>query len=216
MTFRDRRDAGRQLAKQLKRFANRHDAVVLALPRGGVPVAFEVATALGLPLDTFAVRKLGVPGHEELAMGAIGSGGAYYINDEVVRSLRISAGDVRGVVAAELRELDRRERLYRDHRPRAEIAGNVAILVDDGVATGASMFAAIGALRRRDPARIVVAVPVAPADTLAALRGEVDELECCTVPAAFTAVGVWYDDFSQTSDEDVRALLDRAANASGS
>lgn len=211
MSFRDRRDAGRQLAQQLTRFANRHDAVVLALPRGGVPVAFEVATELGLPLDTFSVRKLGVPGHEELAMGAISSGGISYINDEVVRSLRISDDEVRGVVAAESRELDRRERLYRDHRPRPAIQGNVAILVDDGIATGASMFAAIGALRRRDPARIVVAVPVAPADTLAALRGEVDELECCSVPSPFTAVGVWYDDFSQTTDEEVRALLDRAA-----
>jgi predicted phosphoribosyltransferase len=209
--FRDRRDAGKLLAQKLAHDTGRCDAVVLALPRGGVPVAYEVALALDLPLDVFSVRKLGVPGQEELAMGAIGSGGVYYLNDAVLRSLHVSADQIRSVVAAEQRELERREHLYHDNRPRPAIAGNLAFLVDDGLATGASMFAAIGALRRRDPARIVVAVPVGPADTIDDLQGEVDEVVCCLTPSPFAAVGFWYDDFSQTTDQEVRLLLDRAA-----
>ncbi len=211
IVFRDRYDAGDRLVERLGRYSKRDDAVVLALPRGGVPVAYEIATKLELPLDVFSVRKLGVPGHEELAMGAIGSGGAYYLNMPVLRALHVSTDEVRDVVAREQRELERRDHLYRDSRPRPEIRGKIAILVDDGLATGASMHAAIAALRHRDPAKIVVAVPVAPAESCEELRGEVDEVVCYQTPYPFDAVGIWYEDFSQTTDEEVRSLLNSAA-----
>jgi putative phosphoribosyl transferase len=212
MAFHDRREAGKRLAQKLKHFMNESDAIVLALPRGGVPVAYEVANELHLPLDVFLVRKLGTPGQEELAMGAIGSGGACYLNVTVLRSLDISVDDIRAVVDHERRELERRENLYRDGRPSPTIAGRVAILIDDGLATGASMYAAVAALRKRDPKRIVVAVPVAPADAIAELRSEVDEVVCLFTPEPFIAVGAWYADFSQTTDDEVRALLNRAAS----
>lgn len=209
--FRDRRDAGRLLAKKLRKYANAPDVVVLALPRGGVPVAYEVALDLNLPLDVFTVRKLGLPGHEELAMGAICSGGTYYLNSALVESLDVPRAQVLDVIARERLELERREHLYRDSRPRPEIENRVAILVDDGLATGASMLAAVTALRRRHPSRIVVAVPVGPGDTIDELASEVDEVVCCATPVPFVAVGVWYDDFSQTTDQEVRDLLNDAA-----
>jgi predicted phosphoribosyltransferase len=205
--FRDRRDAGRVLAGQLQAYRGRDDVVVLALPRGGVPVAYEVATALGAPLDVFLVRKLGVPGHSELAMGAIASGGAVVLNDDVVRGLRISSEAIEAVADEEGRELQRREEVYRDSRPMPELAGKTAIVVDDGLATGASMRAAIQALRRLRPARIVVAVPAAPASTCQELASEVDDVVCATMPSPFFAVGAAYWDFTQTTDEEVRNLV---------
>jgi predicted phosphoribosyltransferase len=211
--FRDRCDAGRRLAGELARYANDPGTIVLGLPRGGVPVAYEIAKKLHLALDVFLVRKLGVPGHEELAMGAIGSGGGAYLNADVLRALHISPGEVHSVVLREQRELERRENLYRDGRPSPAIVGKTVILVDDGLATGASMFAAIAALRKRDPERIVVAVPVAPAATLDAFRTDVDEFVCVLMPEPFVAVGTWYDDFSQTTDDEVRLLLAGAATA---
>jgi putative phosphoribosyl transferase len=208
--FQDRHDAGRQLAVRLLPYAGRDDVVVLALPRGGVPVGYEVARALGAPLDVFLVRKLGVPGHEELAMGAIASGGVRVLNQRVIDALRITADVIEQVTTMELEELERREREYRDGRPPVEVAGRVAILVDDGLATGASMRAAIAALRRRGPGRIVVAVPVGAAETCSDLRQEADEAVCAAEPTDFYAVGLWYEDFSQTTDEEVRDLLVRA------
>jgi putative phosphoribosyl transferase len=207
IVFEDRHDAGRRLAERLLPYARRPDALVLALPRGGVPVAYELAKALDLPLDVFSVRKLGAPGHEELALGAIGSGGGYYLNIPVIRSLDVNANEIRDVIDRERHELERRERLYRDNRPRPEIHGKIAILVDDGLATGASMRAAITALRRLDPAQIVVAVPVAPIEVCTELRNEIDDLVCYQTPYPFDAVGLWYRDFSQTTDEEVRRLL---------
>ena len=208
--FRDRADAGSLLAKKLSGYAGDPQVVVLGLPRGGIPVAYEVAQALGAPLDAFEVRKLGVPGHEELAMGAIGSGGACHLNRKIIAELEIAPETLDAVIACERRELERREQLYRDSRPRPELAGKVVILVDDGIATGASMLAAIAALRRRNPARIVVAVPVAPRESLDDLRPEVDELVCWATPEPFYAVGAAYGDFDQVSDDAVRALLERA------
>jgi len=208
--FRDRADAGILLAKKLAHYAGDPNVVVLGLPRGGVPVAYEVSRALGAPLDTFEVRKLGVPGHEELAMGAIGSGGVCYLNHRMIEQLEIAPERIDAVIASERRELERRERLYRDSRPRPALAGKIVILVDDGIATGASMLAAIGALRRRQPARVVVAVPVAASESLDDLRPQVDELVCGVVPEPFYAVGLAYRDFDQVSDDDVRALLERA------
>jgi putative phosphoribosyl transferase len=208
--FRDRRDAGLLLAKKLAAYANDSNVVVLGLPRGGVPVAWEIARTLGAPLDTFEVRKLGVPGHEELAMGAIGSGGAIYLNTEAIRALRITPEQIDAVVARERRELERREKLYRDNRPRPNLAGTTAILVDDGIATGSTMQAAIASLRRHRPARIVVAIPVAPPESLDELRAQVDEVVCWTTPDPFYAVGAAYDDFAQVSDDEVRALLELA------
>ena len=209
--FRDRTDAGEQLAKELSVYAKRPDVLVLALPRGGVPVAFEVARSLGVPLDVFLVRKLGVPGHEELAMGAIASGGVRLLNTDIVRALNISRDEIEQVTAAEQQELARRERQYRGDRPFPEVAGRTVILVDDGLATGSSMRAAAAALRQEGPARIVVAVPVAPAETCEELSSEVDEVICAMTPEPFYAVGLWYEDFSQTTDEEVRELLERAA-----
>jgi predicted phosphoribosyltransferase len=211
MIFHDRYDAGRQLAAHLTRYAGRPDVLVLALPRGGLPVAYEVARALGAPLDVFLVRKLGVPGREELAMGAIASGGVRVLNDEVVRALRIPEEVIDAVAAEEQAELERRERTYRDGRPAPDVRGRTVILVDDGLATGSSMRAAVEALRLRGPARIVVAVPVGAPETCAALREIADEVVCAYEPERFAAVGLWYADFSQTSDEEVRQLLVRAA-----
>lgn len=208
--FRDRAEAGRELASRLAGYAGRRDVVVLALPRGGVPVAAEVARALGAPLDVFVVRKLGVPGHEELAMGALATGGVRVLNDEVVASLKIPPYLIERVAAQEREELDRRERLYRGGRPPAEVRGRAIILVDDGLATGATMQAAIRAIRKRGPGRIVVAVPTAARSTAARLESEADEVVCAVRPEPFWAVGASYEDFEQTSDDEVRRLLGRA------
>jgi putative phosphoribosyl transferase len=214
MMFLDRRDAGRMLAKQLEALAGRDDVLVLGLPRGGVPVAFEVATALRAPLDVFVVRKLGVPGQEELAMGALASGGLRVLNQDVVRTLDISPETVDAVASREAEELTRRERLYRGDRPAPELAGKTVILIDDGLATGSTMRAAAAALRQRGPARVIVAVPVAARQTCEQLRREVDEVVCAATPSPFLAVGQWYAEFGQTSDEEVRELLRRAQAAS--
>ena len=209
--YRDRHDAGRVLASKLDRYAGRQDAIVLALPRGGVPVAAEVARHLGVPLDVFIVRKLGVPGYEELAMGALASGGVRVLNQEVVGELGISEPVIERVVAVQQQELARREQLYRGGRPPLDVAGRTVILVDDGLATGSTMRAAVAGLRQRAPSRVVVAVPVASTSTCEALAGEVDDIVCAQTPEPFLAVGLWYEDFSQTTDEEVRAELDRAA-----
>ena len=209
--FRDRAEAGRHLAELLRGYAGREDVIVLALPRGGVPVAYEVARALGVPLDVFMVRKLGVPRHEELAMGAIAGGGVLVLDEGLIASLGIGTGQVRQAIAAEARELERRERVYRDGRAPPQLEGRTVILVDDGLATGATMRAAALAVREHRPARIVIAVPVAAAETCRELRGDADELVCAATPSPFGAVGLWYENFSQTSDEEVRELLARAA-----
>jgi predicted phosphoribosyltransferase len=211
--FRDRRDAGRLLAEQLTAYAGRPDVLVLALPRGGVPVAYEVARALRAPLDVFVARKLGVPGHEELAMGAVATGGVRVLNDEVVRGLEIPDDVIDAITVWERQEVARRERLYRGDRLIPDVRGRTVILVDDGLATGASMHAAVAALRQQGPARIVVAVPTAARETCDALRAEVDDVVCAITPEPFHAVGLWYEDFSQTTDEEVRELLARAAQA---
>ncbi len=207
MLFEDRRDAGRALAKKLSAYANDPDSIVLALPRGGVPVAYEVAKALNLPLDIFIVRKLGVPGHEEMAMGAIASGGTRVLNREVVSQIGISREHIEVVADRELRELERRERAYRDGSPSPQIKGRRVILVDDGLATGASMRAAVQALRQLAPEEIVVAVPVAAPQTCDEFRDIVESIICAVTPEPFYAVGLWYRDFSQTTDEEVQALL---------
>jgi predicted phosphoribosyltransferase len=211
MLFLDRAEAGRRLASRLARYAHRDDVLVLALPRGGVPVAYEVALALDVPLDVFVVRKLGVPGHEELAIGAIATGGIRVLNEDVVRELGIPPSVVDAVAEEEQRELERREAAYRGLRPPHPIEGRVAILVDDGLATGSTMRAAALALRRRAPRSCVVAVPVAAVTTCAEMREVADEVVCAETPEPFRAVGEWYEDFSQTSDEEVRALLARAS-----
>ena len=208
--FRDRADAGQVLAARLGAYAGQADALVLGLPRGGVPVAREVASALRLSLDVFLVRKLGVPGHEELAMGAIASGGVRVINAEVVAGLRIPAATIEEVAAAQGRELERRERAYRGDRPAVDARGLVAILVDDGMATGATMRAAVAALRPVGPRRIVVAVPVAAAPTCRELADEVDEVVCAFTPDPFYAVGLWYADFAESSDAAIARLLAEA------
>jgi len=207
--FRNRTDAGRQLAEKLAAYANRPDVLVLALPRGGVPVAVELARAIGAPLDVFLVRKLGVPGYEELAMGAVATGGVRVLNDEIVRGLGISEHEIDAVVARELRELSRRDRLYRGDRPPSDVAGRTVILVDDGLATGATMRAAVQALRQQQPGRIVAAVPTASPDTCQVLKAEADDVICAITPEPFFAVGHWYDDFTQTTDDEVRELLAR-------
>lgn len=207
MVFEDRRQAGRTLAQRLTSYAGRADVVVLALPRGGVPVGFEVAQALRAPLDVFIVRKLGVPGHEEYAMGALASGGVRVLNHNVVHMLGIGEADVDAVTRREQEELERRERLYRGDQPPPAVRGCTVLLVDDGLATGSTMHAAVKALRRQEPARIVVAVPTAAADTCEELRGAADEVVCASTPEPFLAVSQWYEDFSQTSDDEVRELL---------
>jgi putative phosphoribosyl transferase len=213
--FRDRREAGRQLAEALARYAGQPGVLVLALPRGGVPVGYEVARVLQAPLDVMLVRKLGVPGHEELAMGAIASGGVRIVSNEVVSILGIDEREIAAVAAAEEAELDRRERAYRNGRATPDVRGRTVILVDDGLATGSTMRAAAAALRAQGAKRLVVAVPVAPQETCEALRSEVDEVICAREPEPFLAVGVWYEDFSQTTDDEVRELLRRAAEGRG-
>jgi len=205
--FRDRRHAGQVLAPSLGGYARRADVLVLALPRGGVPVAFEVAQALCAPLDVFIVRKLGVPGHEEYAMGAIASGGVRVLNPNVINMLGIDDAAVEAVTAAEQVELTRREALYRENLPPPAIKGQSVILIDDGLATGATMLAAVKALKAQQPARVVVAVPTAAPDVCEQMRHEADEVVCATTPEPFRAVGRWYEDFAQTSDEEVRELL---------
>jgi putative phosphoribosyl transferase len=205
--FRDRREAGRLLAQRLSAYAGRDDVLVLALPRGGVPVGAEVARALGAPLDVFLVRKLGLPGQEELAMGAIASGGARVLNDELVRTLGLPEELIDSVAERERAELERRERVYRGDREAPEVAGRTVILVDDGLATGSSMRAAVTALRAGEPARIVAAVPTAPRQAVDELRRLVDELVVLKTPHPFYAVGAWYEDFSEVTDEQVRSLL---------
>ena len=211
--FRDRTEAGRLLAGKLTAYANRPDVLVLALPRGGVPVAYEVARALGAPLDVFLVRKLGVPGYEELAMGAVATGGVRVLNEQVVGGLRIPEHVIEAVAASEQQELARLERLYRGERPPPGVRGRTVILVDDGLATGATMLAAIKALRAQQPARIVVAVPTGSPETCEQLKEEVDDVICAITPEPFHAVGFWYQEFSQTTDEEVRDLLARSALA---
>jgi putative phosphoribosyl transferase len=211
--FTNRAEAGRRLGDALSSYAGRPDVIVLGLPRGGVPVAYEVARSLDAPLDVFVVRKLGVPGHEELAMGAIASGGARIVDTAIVRQLGITQREIDTVAEAEQRELDRRERRYRGDRPLPDSAGRTAIVVDDGLATGASMRVAVAALRQEHPARIVVAVPIAPQETCDALRREADDVVCAVTPEPFYAVGLWYDDFTQTTDEEVHDLLEQGRHA---
>jgi putative phosphoribosyl transferase len=214
--FRDRAEAGRLLADRLVRYApaaSGGDVGVLALPRGGVPVAYEVARALGAPLDVFLVRKLGVPGYAEYAMGAIASGGVRVLNEDVVAALRISEALIEEVTAVEREELDRRERAFRGARPPPALRGRTVLVVDDGLATGATMRAAVLALHGHGPARIVAAAPVGPVEAVALLERVADEAVCLRVPRHFEAVGLWYDVFGQTSDDEVRALLAAAADA---
>ena len=215
MIYRDRVDAGKQLAKRLTDFADRDDVLVLALPRGGVPVAYEVAKALQVPMDIFLVRKLGVPGHEELAMGAISTGGVRVLNDDVVSYLRIPGDVIDAVAAGELKELERREREYRGDRPEPDVRGKTVILIDDGLATGSTMRAAAAALRQQNPTRIIVAVPVSAPQTCDEYRMGVDEIICARTPEPFFGVGMWYEDFSQTTDDEVRDLLGKARNETG-
>jgi len=207
--FADRRDAGRVLASSLRKYAGRNDVIVLALPRGGVPVAYEVATSLGAPLDVFLVRKLGTPGHRELTMGAIASGGVRVLNDEVVHWYGISDAAIESVAREEAEELARREREYRDERPAPILTNRIVILVDDGLATGSTMRAAAQAVRVQSPAAVVVAVPVGSRQTCMELSPLVDEVICARMPEPFAAVGQWYLDFHQTEDSEVRELLNK-------
>ena len=205
--FQDRHEAGVALAGQLQGYARRNDVVVLALPRGGVPVAYEVAAALHVPLDVFTVRKLGVPGHHELAMGAIASGGVQVLNEDVLAWYRPSADTVDAVARVEMRELDRRERVYRGGRPLVLVEGRTVILVDDGLATGSTMRAAVQAVRQLRAGQVVVAAPVGARDTCQALRRVADDVVCVLTPDDFVAVGAWYVDFSETTDDEVQRLL---------
>jgi putative phosphoribosyl transferase len=214
MIFRDRAEAGRMLAAKLARYANRADVVVLALPRGGVPVAYEVARHLHAPLDVFLVRKLGLPGHEELAMGAIATGGVRVLNEDVVRALGIPEDIIESVASKEQQELERRERIYRGNRPPVDLRDRIIILVDDGLATGSSMRAAVAALRQQGPGRIVIVVPIGALQTCRELREEADEVVCLYTPEPFHAVGLWYENFSQTTDQEVHDLLERAQEQS--
>jgi putative phosphoribosyl transferase len=205
--FADRREAGRVLAAALTPYAGRDDVIVLALPRGGVPVAFEVAAALDAPLDVFLVRKLGTPGHAELAMGAIASGGIQVLNDDVIKWLGIPPDQIEAVAAREREELARRDAAYRHGEALPSLAGRIVILVDDGLATGSTMRAAVQAAKQQSPARVIVAVPVGAAETCQELRALADEVVCSRTPFPFSAVGLWYVDFDQTSDAEVSALL---------
>jgi putative phosphoribosyl transferase len=207
MRFKDRREAGRALARLLAPYASRDDLIVLALPRGGVPVAFEIAEALDAPLDVFMVRKLGVPGQEEVAMGAIASGGVRVLSPGLLRQLRVAAHELERVTLEEQRELERRERSYRGDLPAIDVRNRTVILVDDGIATGSSVRAAVAALRQRGPRRILIAAPVAPPETARQLRTIADEVICAAEPDPFLAVGRFYENFDQTSDEEVRELL---------
>ena len=211
MIFRDRTEAGQILASKLTKYVNQVDTVILALPRGGVPVAYEIGKELGLPIDIFVVRKLGVPGHEELAMGAIASGGVRHINRDVVDQLGIDSETIEAASRREQKEIERREELYRGQRPPLDVRDKTVILVDDGLATGSTMRAAIAALRQHQPARIVVAVPAAAPQTCSEIADEVDEIICAATPETFYAVGQWYQEFSQTTDDEVRELLARAS-----
>jgi putative phosphoribosyl transferase len=210
--FQDRTDAGRQLAEELLNYAERNDVIVLGLPRGGVPVAFEVAQRLGVPLDVFVVRKLGVPGHEELAMGAIAPGGVRVLNEDVLHVIPDAQAIVEMVTAIEREELERRERNYRGDRPPPDFKDRIVILIDDGLATGATMRAAVAALRQQESAKIIVAVPVGAPSTCQGLKTGADEVICLQTPVAFIGVGQYYADFSQTTDEEVRELLSQAAS----
>ncbi len=212
--FRNRIDAGRRLAERLRQYGGRRDVIVLALPRGGVPVGFEVSRELGVPLDVFVVRKLGLPWQEELAIGALASGGVRILDEDLIRVAGVSAEDLERITDAESRELERRERLYRGDRPFPDLSGKTVILVDDGLATGSTMRAAVTALRQEGPARVVVAVPVAAPETCDAFRDIADEVVCAATPEPFRAVSLWYEDFSQTTDEDVHRLLDQSLAAS--
>ena len=213
--FHDRYEAGRRLAGELHAYAGRDDVIVVALPRGGVPVGYEVALAHGLPLEVMQVRKHGVPGHEELAMGAIASGGVRIVSENVVEALGIPERVIATVAAAEVQELERRERVYREGRLFPEMRGRTVILVDDGLATGSTMRAAVAALRSLGAARLVAAVPVAPKESRDAMREVVDEVVCASVPERFQAVGEWYDDFSQIGDQEVSELLRRGRHEAG-
>jgi putative phosphoribosyl transferase len=213
MPFRDRHEAGSALADALRKYANRSDVVVLALPRGGVPVAYEVAEALGAPLDIFLVRKLGTPGHRELAMGAIASGGIRVINEDVVRMLGIPSEAIDAVAREEQRELERRQQAYLEGREPAALGGRNVILVDDGLATGSTMKAAVQAVRQRQPARVIVAVPVGARDTCREMADLADEVVCARMPEPFSAVGQWYLDFDQTTDDEVMHLMHEHASA---
>ena len=213
MQFLNRRDAGRQLAAKLAGYSNDPGVLVLGLPRGGVPVAYEVARALHAPLEVFVVRKLGVPGHRELAMGAIASDGTRILNMDVIKALGIVPADLESVAASELLELERQQRIYRGNAPLPKLSERTIIVVDDGLATGSTMRVAVGALRQSKPARIIVAVPVAAAETVRRLREEADAVICLSAPPDFHAVSTWYEDFSQTSDEEVRKLLESASHA---
>lgn len=215
LVFQNREDAGVQLAAQLSRYAGDSNVTVLGLPRGGVPVAYEVARALGVPLDIFVVRKLGVPGHRELAMGAIATGGVRVLNPDVIAALHISEMVIDSVAAQEQKELERQERAYRGALPFPVMRGRTVIVVDDGLATGSTMRAAVRALRQLYPAKIVAAAPVAALETCVSLRMEVDEVVCLTTPESFHAVSMWYREFSQTSDDEVRALMESAKYVTG-
>jgi predicted phosphoribosyltransferase len=211
--FRDRVHAGRVLARALEDYKGKPNLLVLALPRGGVPVAFEVARELGAPLDVFVVRKLGMPGHEEYAIGAIASGGVRILNEEAIRGFGVTDAEIDAVTAEEQMELERRERRYRDGRPAPDVRGKTVILVDDGLATGSTMRAAVEALREEGPARLVVAVPTAAPETCEDIASLVDEMVCAMTPEPFYAVGLWYDDFGQTTDEEVHDLIALSAAA---
>jgi putative phosphoribosyl transferase len=213
--YRDRREAGRELARHLQKYAGRDDVIVLALPRGGVPVAYEVAEALGAPLEVFLVRKLGTPGHAELAMGAIASGGIRVLNDDVVQSLGIRPEQIEAVAQREQAELERRQREYTDGRSSPSLANRTAIVIDDGLATGSTMRAAVLAVKEQAPVRVVVAVPVGAPDTCEEMMSIADEVVCGRMPVPFSAVGQWYRDFGQTSDEEVRLLLRNHARLTG-
>jgi len=205
--FADRREAGKELAARLAPYRGHPDVVVLALPRGGVPVAFEIAEALDAPLDVFVVRKLGMPGHAEFAIGAIASGGVRVLSDDVIRWYGISESQIEAIARQELAELQRREREYRQGRALTDLRGRTVILVDDGLATGSTMRAAVQAVRRHEPSRLVVSVPVGAPETCAELAALADEIVCARMPEPFSAVGLWYRDFSQTTDEEVQTLL---------